>query len=173
MSAGQQKEVLIPLAGYADKQAKLALVFGKWWKHYVDALAYLDELRFGEQKFFLFAEPDEEQLSAGRNAGKNRFDVELALPVDEIASKELLSQEVYDAMTKYVTEFYLSRGLDDMQESVPPGYRVAAASDVSYIDKSSGAAFPKKAALDVAELTAQIAREIEERRKAQAEAKAP
>ena len=167
MSDGQ-KDVFIPLAGYADKQAKLALIFGKWWKHYADALAYLDELRFGEQKFFVFAEPTEEQLVVGRKDGKSRLDVELSIPVDEVSSKELISEEVYDALTVHVTQFYLSRGLDDLQEAVPPGYRIAAARDVSYIDKSSLRASPSrtKAALDVEEMARKIVDEIEARRKA-------
>lgn len=86
----------------------------------------------------------------------NRLDVELSLPVTMVQSGSLISQAVYDVLLVHVTSYYLSRGLDDLQESVPPAYRVAAASDVSYIDKNTEHAYPKKAALDVDEMARRI-----------------
>lgn len=164
MSSRETAERIVPLAAYADEEAKLALLFGKWWKHYLDALGYLDELRFGEQKFFIFPIPTERQLAKGRDEGLGRLDVELSLPVKMVSSGPQINQPVYDRLLVNVTSYYLSRGLDDLQESVPPAYRVAAASDVSYIDKNTARAYPKRAALNVEAMAQQIVTELQKRR---------
>ena len=67
-SGGGRRRVAI--ASYADDPVKLALILGRWYKHYQDAVEYLQELYKGPHIYFDLPVPTDDQVQLGRSRGK-------------------------------------------------------------------------------------------------------